>query len=80
MFRRWLGAIGHEGEDASRQDLSEQVLHQYTITDAAYAVVPYVARELKRVAPAKRLDYLVVLGLIEAARQKESAPPLRSVS
>jgi hypothetical protein len=71
----WQKSIGSPEEESKWSDLSEQFLHQFTITDAAYAAVPHVVRDLGRVDPRKRFDYLVELGLIEAARQTD--PGLR---
>lgn len=71
----WMASIGGPDEERKWDELWEQFLHQGTITEAAYAVVPYVARELAHVAPHDRLMYFVQLGLIESARQS-SAPEI----
>jgi hypothetical protein len=70
----WREAIGGRDEEREWSGLWEQFLHQGTIKDAAYAAVPHVVRELGRVEPRKRFDYLVELGLIESARQQSGSP------
>ena len=75
-IHRWQRAIGEADEKSLWHDLWEMFLHQFTITDAAYAVTPNIVAELQRVAPAERFDYLVDVGLVEAARRKEKAPRL----
>jgi hypothetical protein len=73
----WRQSIGSPDEESQWSETWEQFLHQFTITDAAYAAVPHVVRELDRVEPRKRFDYLVELALIESARQTDvGAPPL----
>jgi hypothetical protein len=74
----WRESIGGPDEDLQWSELWEQFLHQFTITDAAYAAVPHVVGDLDRVAPRKRFDYLVELALIEGARQSAGAPELAS--
>ena len=59
--RQW---IGNSNEEPQWSDLWELFLHQCTITDAAYAAVPHVVRELSRVEPRKRFDYLVELAVL----------------
>jgi hypothetical protein len=72
----WRASIGGPNEDSQWTDLWEQFLHQYTITDAAYAAVPHVVAELPRIPSRKRFDYLLEVGLIESARQQVGAPEL----
>lgn len=71
----WRESIGSRDEERQWSDLWEQFLHQFTITDAAYAAVPHVVRELDRIEPRKRFDYLVELALIESARQTDAGSP-----
>lgn len=73
-IERWAAAIGTERESVTFTDLSQRVLHQFTITDAAYAVVPHVVANLSRVAPERRVDYFDTLRLVEAARESFEAP------
>ena len=72
----WRDAIGGPDEDPLWTDLREQFLHQGTITDAAYAAIPYLVQELDRLTPTKRFEYLVDVGLAESARQTAGAPVL----
>jgi hypothetical protein len=73
---RWQRAIGQPEEESCWDDLWSQFLYELQITDAAFAVVPYVAGELERVAPDRWLDYLWVLEHVEIARLKADAPGL----
>ena len=72
----WRDAIGGPDEASQWADLQEQFLHQFTITDAAYAVLPYLVEELARLTPEKAFEYLVSVALVEAARQQPEAPAL----
>jgi hypothetical protein len=74
--RAWREVVsGAEGWPLWRQ-IYDAVVHQYTLTDAAYAVLPYAAAELWRVPEHTRLGYLLDLGFIEAGRLSPHAPPL----
>ena len=73
-IERWVAAIGTERESVAFTDLSQRVLHQFTITDAAYAVVPHVVVNLPRVSSGRRVDYFDTLSLVEAARELFEAP------
>jgi len=68
QVQRWQASIGTVGEKSAWADVSERFLHQSTITEAAYAVAPYVTSEFDRVPLLQRLNYLIDLGLIEAAQ------------
>jgi hypothetical protein len=72
----WRESIGGPAEQRRWAELSEQILHQFTITDAAYVVVPHVVRELHHVPARAQFNYLVDVALVESARQREGAPPL----
>jgi len=72
----WRESIGGPDEASNWSDLWEQFLHQGTITDAAYAAVPHIVRELERIAPRNRLNYLVEVAEIEAARHETTSPRL----
>jgi hypothetical protein len=56
--------------------LRDYFLHQFSITDAAYAVLPHAVAGLRGVPVAERTDYLLDLAFIEAARLGPYAPPL----
>jgi hypothetical protein len=74
LIRRWQGAIGQPSEEDCWDDLWSQILYELEITDAAFAVIPYVAQELDRVEPHRWLDYLWVFEHVEIARLKADAP------
>lgn len=70
----WKHSIGSPDEERSWYNLYEQFLHQMTITDAAYAVVPHIVAELHRIEPRKRFDCcLMELAIIESARQSRGS-------
>ncbi len=71
----WRQSIGSPAEESCWWDLSDQILHQGTITDAAFAAVPHVLKDLHLVEPRRRLEYLVGLSMIESARQMDSGAP-----
>ncbi|HKB00836.1 MAG TPA: hypothetical protein VKD90_01395 [Gemmataceae bacterium] len=75
-IRRWLKVAGRPEADPRWRDFAEQYLHQTTITDAAYAVVPYLASALDRFPPPARLAYVINIACVESAVQKEYAPQL----
>lgn len=64
----WQQAIGTEDEESRWSELFEMFLHQFSITDAAYAVAPYVVEQFERISHQRWIEYLVTLGLIEAER------------
>lgn len=66
----WRQSIGTLDENAKWTELHDTFLHQYSITDAAYAVVPHVCQELARLESKWRIKYLVELALIDSARQR----------
>jgi len=76
----WRESIGGPDEASNWSDLWEQFLHQGTITDAAYAAVPHIVRELERIAPMNRLNYLVEVAEIESARHETTSPRLPPIS
>ena len=77
-IKKWMEAIGSDEEKSTWEELCEQFLHQYTIADSAYAVAPFVIQGMERIPAAKRLYYLVDIGLIESARLKKRSPDLPS--
>jgi len=66
----WRLSIGTPDENAQWTELCETFLHQYSITDAAFAVVPHVVQELPRIEPKWHIKYLAELALIDSARQR----------
>jgi hypothetical protein len=61
LLGQWLEAAGTDEGDAVWHRLRDYFLHQFSITDGAYAVLPHVVRQLHRVQPQKRVEYLLDL-------------------
>ena len=72
----WRESIGGPDEKRRWSELWEQFLHQFTITDAAYAAMPHVVVRLNHIPARGQFEYLLDVGLIESARQHEGAPAL----
>jgi hypothetical protein len=69
--RRWLASVNSNEEETSyRHNLFELFLHQGTITNAAFAVVPRLVDVCKRQATKHRVEYLTDVALVEANRLK----------
>lgn len=67
----WLKTIGTEQEAATYyRDLFELFLHQGTITNAAFAVVPWLLHVCKDGATKLQIEYLTDIALVEANRLK----------
>jgi hypothetical protein len=74
LIRRWQAGLGSPEAEEVWAELRDLFLHQLTITNAAYAVLPYMVAGLERVPVGKRLNYLVDLGVSEAARRNPGSP------
>src|SRR5262245_19789532 len=71
VLREWLASIGGDEEETIyRRDLFDQFLHQGTITNAAFAVVPWLVDVCHRGRTSYRLEYLTDVALVEANRLK----------
>jgi hypothetical protein len=71
VLRVWLASIGTDQEDTIyRRDLFDLFLHQATITNAAFAVVPWLVHVCKREKTPWRAEYLTDVALVEANRLK----------
>jgi hypothetical protein len=68
LIARWIGAVGTYGEEYEYSDLRESYLHQGTILDVAYAVVPHLAARLDQLDPDRRVEVLEDLALVELVR------------
>jgi hypothetical protein len=67
----WLAAVGSDDEILFyRRDLFDLFLHQATITNAAFAVVPWLVEVCKKRETACRVEYLTDVALVEANRLK----------
>ncbi len=68
LIARWNRAVGSYAEEYAYQDLLESYLHQRTILDVAYAVVPHVAARLPELDRDRRLSVLDDLSLVDKTR------------
>ncbi len=68
LIARWDRAVGSYAEEYEYQDLLESYLHQLTILDVAYAVVPHLAARVSELDPDRRLDVLDDLAVVEKVR------------
>ncbi len=66
-----MASIGSDQEDTIyRRDLFDMFLHQNTITNAAFAVVPWLVQVCKNGGTRFRVEYLTDTALVEANRLK----------
>lgn len=71
VLRQWLASIGSDEEETIYgRDLFDLFLHQATITNAAFAVVPWLVDVCKRQSTKRHLEYLTDVALVEANRLK----------
>lgn len=71
VIRDWLKAIGSDQENTVyRRDLFELFLHQSTVTNAAFAVVPWLVHVCKESLTHYQVEYLTDIALVEANRLK----------
>ena len=71
MINGWLESIGSEQEETVYfRDLAELFLHQATITNAAFAVVPWLLHVCKEGVTKFQVEYLTDIALVEANRLK----------
>ena len=73
VLRQWLASIATDPEEEStiyRRDLFDLFLHQATITNAAFAVVPWLVDVCKKGETSNRVEYLTDAALVEANRLK----------
>lgn len=69
VLEEWLASIGFDQEDTIyHRDLFDLFLHQATITNAAFAVVPYLVDVCKRGETRFQVEYLTDVALVEARR------------
>ena len=68
LLRRWERSIGTYAEEYEHDPLRESYLHQGTILDVAYAVVPHLVVQLPRLDPDRRAEVLDDLALVDAIR------------
>gem|GEM_PF-2677564 len=71
VLGEWLASIGFDQEETIyRRDLFDQFLHQGTITNAAFAVVPWLVDVCKKGVTRFQVEYLTDVALVEANRLK----------
>lgn len=71
VLDEWLASIGFDQEATIYQrDLFNFFLHQATITNAAFAVVPWLVDVCKKCETRYRVEYLTAVALVEANRLK----------
>jgi hypothetical protein len=80
LLVRWGDAIGRYAEEYAYHPLRESFLHQGTILDVAYAVVPHLAARLGDLPPDRRLDVLADIADVEAVRRVPRAEVERRVA
>lgn len=69
VLRQWLDAVGSDEEQTIYcRDFFDLFLHQGTITNAAFAVVPWLVQVCSDGKSAFRIEYLTDVALVEANR------------
>jgi hypothetical protein len=68
LLERWHGAVGTYGEEYAYANVFEAYLHQRTILNVAYAVVPHLASRLAELDADRRLEVLDDISFVEAVR------------
>ncbi len=71
VLEEWLASVGFDQEFTTySRELFDLFLHQGTITNAAFAVVPYLVDVCKRGDTRFQVEYLADVALVEARRLK----------
>ena len=71
VLRQWLASIGFDEEDTIyRRDLFHLFLHQNTITNAAFAIVPWLVHVCNTGQSKYTVEYLTDVACVEANRLK----------
>ena len=68
LLAEWHAAIGFDQELSRYRELGDQFMHQCTITDLAYAIVPYLVAACESGSTKFANIYLTDVGVIEANR------------
>jgi hypothetical protein len=76
LLKRWRDAIGTSDAKRLYHQLRDYFTQQYSIKDAAYAVIPYIVKELERLPPTERIRCLIDLGVTELATVNPYQPGL----
>lgn len=69
LIPRWVRTVGTYAEEYTHDLLRESYLHQGTILDVAYAVVPHLVLQLERLDDDRRAEVLDDLALVDAIRR-----------
>ncbi|HTJ41578.1 MAG TPA: hypothetical protein VL463_05755 [Kofleriaceae bacterium] len=67
-IRRWYAAVGTYAEEYEYADLLESYLHQRTLLDVAYAVVPHVVSRLRALDPDRAIEVVEDVAVVERVR------------
>lgn len=70
LLARWKESLGTYGEELIYDPLHESFLHQGTIRDVAYAVVPHVAAGLDSLHRDRRIEVLQDIADVELIRRR----------
>jgi hypothetical protein len=73
LLQRWHRAVGGYAEEYAYADLYESFLHQLTILDVAYAVVPHLVTRLGELDPDRRIHVLDDVAIVEQTRLRDPA-------
>lgn len=76
LVRRWHDVVGTPEAKAVYGELRDYFTHQYSMVDAAYAVIPHVVEELERLTPKDRILPLIDIGITELATYSPHEPPM----
>jgi hypothetical protein len=75
-LRDWWDATGFDQEAENYRALMNQIMHQGDITDAAYALVPYLVWLCQRGATRLAVEYLTDIAWIETMRLSPDPPAM----
>jgi len=71
VLRKWLQSIGSDQESSIYfEELFDLFLHQVTITNVAFAIVPWLVHVCKKGITEFQVEYLTDVALVEANRLK----------
>ena len=68
LLPRWVASIGTYAEEYEHDMLRESYLHQGTILDVAYAVVPHLVLQLEQLDADRRIEVLDDIALVDEIR------------
>lgn len=68
VVREWAAAVGFDQEAEIYHSLFNLYLHQNTITNSAFVVVPYIVKYCQHLPPCDRASYLIDVATVEYCR------------